>query len=136
MPSKRWTMAFPPDPASSRAARHAVREAVALVPMTAGTVDAVDIVIGELSANAIIHARTEFAVTVVLDRAHLRVEVFDGDTRPPVVLGVDHDATSGRGMQIVAGVAHDWGWRTATRGGLKGKAVWGSWELPEPVAQS
>jgi hypothetical protein len=122
-------MEFPPEPASARAARYAVREAIGRAPVAPATLDAVEVVVGELAANAIGHARTDFAVTVLLGPSHLRVEVFDGDTRPPVVFGPDFDSTSGRGMQIVAGAAEDWGWRTASLRGLRGKVVWAGWTV-------
>ena len=77
------------------------------------------------------HAGTDFAVDVLLQPRRLRVEVFDGDSRPPVLVVADADATSGRGLRIVAGLADDWGWRTSSRDGISGKAVWASWGLSE-----
>jgi anti-sigma regulatory factor (Ser/Thr protein kinase) len=127
-----WAMEFPPEPASASAARYAVREAIGRAHVAARTLDAVDLVVGEFAANAIGHARTDFVVTVRLVPSRIRVEVFDGDTRPPIVLGPDTDSTSGRGLQIVSGLAEDWGWRRATLRGLRGKVVWASWTIGEP----
>ena len=130
----RWTMSFPPEPRCSSAARYAVREVLAYLRLDPDMQDAIDIVVGELAANSIIHARTEFTVTVRLEEDLLRVELFDSDTRAPLVLGVDADATSGRGLHLVASVADDWGWRTARRQGIRGKAVWAEWRISRVAA--
>ena len=54
----------------------------------------------------------------------VRIEVFDRDTRMPVLQGTDGGAIGGRGMHIVATVADEWGSSTETRDGIDGKVVW------------
>jgi anti-sigma regulatory factor (Ser/Thr protein kinase) len=83
------------------------------------------VVLGEMAANAVRHARTEFAVTATVRDGVIRFEVFDRDTRPPALLGLDVESTSGRGLHLVAGVATNWGWQTAEdQEGVSGKCVW------------
>jgi anti-sigma regulatory factor (Ser/Thr protein kinase) len=63
----------------------------------------------ELATNAVLHARTEFTVRVVVDAAHVRVEVTDGNSRVPQPFLAPADATSGRGMAIIEGSGLHWG---------------------------
>lgn len=83
------------------------------------------VVLSELVGNAVRHARTEFTVVATLTAGTLRIEVFDLDTRPPSLLGLDSGSTSGRGLHIVAGIASEWGWQTADGPDAQaGKVVW------------
>ena len=81
-------------------------------------------VLGELAANAVRHARTPFTVSVVVDGGALRLDVFDGDPRPPALRSLDLESTGGRGLHIVSGIAVDWGWEPAVVDGVPGKRVW------------
>ena len=81
------------------------------------------LLVSELVTNAIIHARTAFAVTLVVSRHAVRLEVSDRSPAPPVIADVTCDGDSGRGLRIVAGLAHDWG---VTRDPAGGKSVWAS----------
>ncbi len=71
-------------------------------------------------------------MTINADADRLRVEVFDGDTLPPVLLAADNDATSGRGMQIIAAAADRWGYESDERDGINGKTVWAEFSLAAP----
>lgn len=83
------------------------------------------LVTSELVTNALRHARTSITVFVRPQaEGCVRVEVFDRDTRLPMAVSADDDATSGRGLHIVAAVAADWGSRTEERDGIHGKVVW------------
>jgi len=57
----------------------------------------------ELTTNAVLHARTEFVVRVVVDAVRVRVEVTDGNSRVPQPCLAPADATSGRGLAIIDG---------------------------------
>lgn len=82
-------------------------------------------VLGELAGNAVRHAGTDFGVVVAVNEGILRLEVSDFDTRPPALLGLDAESTSGRGLHLVALIASDWGWQTAEPDtGVSGKLVW------------
>jgi anti-sigma regulatory factor (Ser/Thr protein kinase) len=82
------------------------------------------LVSSELVTNSLRHARTAFVISLRSAPGLLRVEVFDRDTRLPVQMGADEEATSGRGLLIVAAVADQWGSRTEEHGGIHGKVVW------------
>jgi anti-sigma regulatory factor (Ser/Thr protein kinase) len=89
------------------------------------TIENAKLLESELVGNAIRHARTDFTITVRITSDLLRIEVFDRDSRPPALIGLDADATSGRGLNIVAALSSDWGWRTAHDvDGITGKVVW------------
>lgn len=77
------------------------------------------LLISELAANAVDHAKTEFEVSVVLtDRIH--VEVRDASPGIPVVRPADISCERGRGLHLVDRVATDWG----IHAGRRGKTVW------------
>lgn len=81
------------------------------------------LLISELVTNAVIHAMTTCTVTVDLTDTCLRVEVADGMPRGPVLAETER-GESGRGIDVVACVAREWGWRRTE----DGKEVW--FELP------
>jgi anti-sigma regulatory factor (Ser/Thr protein kinase) len=79
------------------------------------------LITSELSANAVLHARTDFGVTLRSDGLdYLRIEVRDENSRMPSSGAPRQDALSGRGLLIVDGLATCWG--TELDGG--GKMVW------------
>src|SRR5437763_473721 len=96
---------FAPDARSPGRARAWLNDALADVAVAAGVRDDAVLVAGELAGNAVRHARTEFTISASLEGATLRIEVFDRDTRPPALLGLDDESTSGRGLHLVAAVA-------------------------------
>jgi anti-sigma regulatory factor (Ser/Thr protein kinase) len=132
---KRWEGAFQPEEDVAAPARDAVEDVLTREGVGANAVADALLVLNELVANAIRHARTEFTVTAVIDGGTIRLEVFDRDTRPPMLVGLDAESTSGRGLHIVAGIARDWGWQTAEgENGVSGKVVWA--ELAEERADA
>jgi anti-sigma regulatory factor (Ser/Thr protein kinase) len=82
--------------------------------------DSAVVVLSELVTNAALHARTEIAVRVVLDRSGLRLEVADGSPRPPIARHYSDQATTGRGLALVAALSQEWGVQL----GDTGKVVW------------
>jgi anti-sigma regulatory factor (Ser/Thr protein kinase) len=90
--------------------------------------DDVELVVSELVANAVRHAATDLTVSFDITDERVRVEVFDGDTRPPELLAAGPDARSGRGLVIVASVAATWGYEAAERESIRGKTVWAEFE--------
>lgn len=120
-----WKASFPPRLDSAGRARAGVARALEEAEVDASVVVDVVAVLGELASNAARHARTDFTVTAKVETGTLRLEVFDGDTRPPALAGSDSDSTRGRGLHIVAALAADWGWQTADGDdGVSGKVVW------------
>ena len=79
------------------------------------------LITSELAANAVLHARTGFQVSLQSDGlGFLRIEVRDGNARMPPPTAPGRDATSGRGLAVVGALATSWG----TRFYGDGKLVW------------
>lgn len=78
------------------------------------------LITSELSANAVLHARTDFRVTLRSDGVGLRIEVRDQSDRIPAPAPPSQDATSGRGLTTVDALAASWGARPEGAG----KVVW------------
>jgi anti-sigma regulatory factor (Ser/Thr protein kinase) len=121
----RWRAKFAPDISNVRRARALVNQALEDTGLLPSAIDDTLLVVGELASNAVRHAGTEFTASVLISDGIVRVEVFDRDTRPPALLGLDEDSTSGRGLHLVAAIATAWGWQTAEDdAGVSGKLVW------------
>ncbi|MFJ8477938.1 ATP-binding protein [Kitasatospora sp. NPDC094011] len=90
--------------------------------------DAGELVLGELVANAVLHAKTPpgrlIFIRFELLPAALRLEVHDADaTRPSVPRpAVAPDGETGRGLWLVSQLAADWG--CDPREGGIGKVLW------------
>jgi anti-sigma regulatory factor (Ser/Thr protein kinase) len=129
-----WRDTFPPHMESVAQARAGVTATLADLALPAQVVDAVVVAAGELAGNAARHAGTDYTVSVSVADGLLRLEVFDRDTRPPALVGIDDDSISGRGLHIVAGLADDWGWRSAQDpDGVTGKIVWAEFAVEDPA---
>ena len=129
---------FPPEPRSAAPARIGAEETLMAEGVAPGVIADALLVLGEMVSNAIRHARTEFTVCAEVREACVRLEVLDHDTRPPALMGLDEESTSGRGLHMVAAVAADWGWSTADVSGESGKVVWAEvlLDAPEPQART
>ncbi|WP_308346533.1 ATP-binding protein [Streptomyces sp. ISL-66] len=100
------------------------------IPHGCALAEDVELVVGELAANAVLHGRVpgrDFEIRLAYDGLRVRVEVSDarGDKAPPDALpSVDPwSAEDGRGLVLVQAVAREWG--VAPRGpGGPGKTVW------------
>ena len=113
------TTRLSPHPTSARAAREFVAQTLLRWGRPDQTEAAV-LLTSELVTNAIVHARTQVAVTVQLDDASLRVVVVDESAEPPNRReGADH-LGGGRGLRLVEALAASWG--VSPEG--HGKAVW------------
>jgi anti-sigma regulatory factor (Ser/Thr protein kinase) len=122
---------FPADPASTRSARRFVLNAAGDAP--AGLRDAIEVMVGELTMNAIQHARTGFDVTVGLTDGILRVEVTDSGRNYPAARPMPPPSSSrGRGLPIVDSLADDWGIIPAPHD--PGKTIW--FEIAVPAAHN
>jgi anti-sigma regulatory factor (Ser/Thr protein kinase) len=95
-----------------------------------GDRETVVLLVSELVSNAVVHAQTNFTVTLRYDRRLLTVEVQDGSRRMPARSDVPPAATSGRGLHMVDLLAHDWGVRSLP----DGKVTWFtlSFRPPDP----
>jgi two-component sensor histidine kinase len=88
------------------------------------TVDDALLVVEELVANVLDHARTRFELMVRLSGSVLHLAVHDSSPGAPQIRSFDPHAARGRGLQLVATLAARWGF-DAEAGG---KTVWA--ELP------
>lgn len=82
------------------------------------------LLVSELATNAVLHARTPFRISMILEDA-LTVEVSDQSEEIPRVEANRVDSEHGRGLRLVSQFASDWGWRPDG----DGKTVWFSLEL-------
>ena len=71
--------------------------------------DTVVLLTSELATNAVLHARTAFAVVVTHAHAELRVDVLDGSVVGPRERRPSPTAATGRGVGMVATLADAWG---------------------------
>jgi anti-sigma regulatory factor (Ser/Thr protein kinase) len=114
---------FRPDPQAVSDARRFLRRVLRDIEAGPAGDDLVYILVmaaNELAANAVLHARTEFTVRVLIDPHRIRVEVSDGNTRMPQPCLTPAEATSGRGLAIVDGTGLQWGAERHARG----KTLW------------
>lgn len=99
---------LPADPVSVGQARRFARRALDEWGL-ADLVDTVVLLTSELATNAVLHARTTFAVVLSLSAGHLRVDVLDGSGTAPRVRQPSPTAATGRGVGMVAALADQWG---------------------------
>lgn len=79
------------------------------------------LVISELAANAALHARgADFCIRVSADADGVRIEVDDRSMRLPQQRSYSREATTGRGLRLVAELSQAWGVIPSA----EGKTVW------------
>ena len=88
--------------------------------------DDVELVVSELSTNAMVHATTSFKVSLHAFEQTLLLEVEDGSRHGPTLVAAQVLDTSGRGMAIVNVLSRDWGVDAHADGG---KSVWAEFSL-------
>ncbi len=82
--------------------------------------DPVLLLTSEVVTNALLHSGTALTLLVAREGVGVRVDVLDGSSVPPVQRRHSPTASTGRGVQLLASVAHDWGWLPTPTG----KRVW------------
>lgn len=90
----------------------------------ADTIDDAVLVVEELVANVLDHARTRFDLVVRMAGDGLHIEVSDHSGHAPRIQPHDPHAARGRGLQLVATLSRRWGCEHHG----DGKTVWA--ELP------
>ena len=88
-------------------------------------VDDVSIVESELATNAVIHARSDFVVTLSAGDTTVRVSVHDSSPVLPVLRDPPATVVSGRGLMLVASIAQRWGIEPVS----DGKVVWAEFRV-------
>lgn len=114
-----------PVAAAARRIRHALRAAFTQWELSAEVADNALLVVEELVANVVDHARTPFRLTVdhlFADRAGpvLRITVRDGSPYQLHVRPFDAHADRGRGLAMIDALTSRWGCDRT----LGGKTVW------------
>lgn len=116
-----------PDPAEVGRARRWARSRLAGSGIEADEplAETLVLLVSELVTNAVVHTGRPAVLRLVLpgavtEEATVRLEVDDNCGRAPVPRCPDGDATGGRGLALVDGLADRWGW---SREGA-GKRIW------------
>jgi len=117
------TQSFPAKPASARQARDFVAAGLrdAGVHETA-VAERVILVASELVTNAVVHARSDVEVRMMIDSGDVSLEVLDEGPAHPNRVPASRAVTSGRGLVLVDALADEWG--VAEVQGSRGKMVW------------
>ena len=92
----------------TRIRRH-VRALLTAWELAEERIDDAILVVEELVANVVDHARTEFRLRITLVGARLHLAVRDGSDRFPELRPFDTTAVRGRGLQLVDTLAGRWG---------------------------
>ena len=108
---------------SAAAARRAAEEALRVWDLVHHA-DDVLLVTTELVANVIQHTDGAGELLLALRPDVILIEVADTSPRPPTPLDHDVRRSGGRGLLLVAAIAHRWGWRPELWAGQTGKVVW------------
>jgi len=109
-----------PQLATASAARRLLRLALTEAER-AEWIDAAELALGEVVANAVLHAHTTIELTLEVRASLVHVEVRDRNPAMPIPRDYDAEAMTGRGMALVAAVSQDCGVRSL---GPAGKVVW------------
>ncbi|MFF9406507.1 ATP-binding protein [Streptomyces anandii] len=116
-----------PDPAEVGRARRWARSRLAGSGIEADEplAETVILLVSELVTNAVVHTGCPAVLRLSLpgvpaEAATVRLEVADASTRAPVPRCAGDDATGGRGLALVDGLADRWGWNADGAG----KRIW------------
>ena len=111
---------LPPDLSSAARARRVVREAL-LEADRPQWLEACELATTEVVSNAVLHAHTDCWLTVAVSAGTVRVEVRDASPVLPVQRDYSEQASTGRGLALVAALTDDHGLVDVGPGG---KTVW------------
>lgn len=116
-----------PDPAEVGRARRWARSRLAGSGIQADEplAETLILLVSELVTNAVVHTGRPAVLRlslphVVTEEATVRLEVADHSGRAPVPRCAGDDATGGRGLALVDGLADRWGWSVEATG----KRIW------------
>ncbi len=115
----RRTLRLPPEPGSARQARVLLRDILTRTERL-DCLDAAELACTELVTNALLHAHTDMVVTIEVHEA-VRVSVRDFNPTPPLQRHYGVQATTGRGLALVAAVSDEHGISDV---GPDGKTMW------------
>ncbi|MFE0420468.1 ATP-binding protein [Streptomyces tendae] len=89
--------------------RRSAASVLRLWGMKDSLVDDVQLVVSEFVANAIEHGCGRVTLSIVETAGRVIIEVSDSSSAPALLRSADPDALRGRGLAIVAALAHRWG---------------------------
>ncbi len=115
-----WSDRVDPVPGAGRHCRHAVTDLLHRAQAEHLAADAA-LLVSELVANVVLHARTSAEVRMSVRDGVLLVEVSDGSPGSVAPQHTSPYATTGRGLALVEAIADAWGSRPVSGGG---KVVW------------
>lgn len=116
-----WNAAVPDETRAISEIRRAAHDHLVDEGLTeVDDLDAISVMVSELVTNAICHGAQPVSITVSAGPKIVRVEVRDGSTLLPRVLGLDPERVGGNGMRIVDVMSTSWGVDPASAG----KSVW------------
>ncbi|GAA3082838.1 ATP-binding protein [Streptomyces rectiviolaceus] len=104
-----FAVAFTPDKSRVPHMRKITGAHLRLWRVPEATADNVILAVSELVTNGIQHGHGAVGLKVICSDGALRVEVTDGNPRPAQLAEADDDDLSGRGLFLVAVLAHNWG---------------------------
>lgn len=111
-----------------------VRDARAFVESVGDVPEAiagdVALLVSEMAANCVLHARSPFRVSVDRRPDRLRIAMTDSSVAPPVVKPYSSDAPTGRGLRLIEALAARWGVDLIEGG----KTVWVEFDMAEEEA--
>ncbi|MFE3379903.1 SpoIIE family protein phosphatase [Streptomyces anulatus] len=117
-----WSL--PEDPKAAGQARAHVREQLAAWRLDELTMTT-ELIVSELVGNVVRHAKGPIVMRL-LRGSHLTCEVSDASLTTPHIRHSSATDEGGRGLQLVAAMAHRWGTRYTPRG----KTIWTEQTLP------
>lgn len=121
---------LPDDLSSVADARRFVKQQLAAWGI-AGPLDDALLVVSELAANALTHARSSYRLRIAATAMVLRIEVDDAGAGTPEPQPLTDTEEHGRGLHLVDALAASWGMEAAETGG---KRVWAELALPVAAA--
>ena len=122
------TATLPAVPSSVGVARGLLRSALMQTGRSRWADDG-ELALSEVVTNAVLHAHTEITLTVRVHPEAVDVEVWDLNPAPPLARHYEREATTGRGMALVAAVTSECGVRRLPD---EGKVVWFRLGDPDP----
>lgn len=104
-----FSVAFTPDECQVAQMRKITATHLRRWRVPEAAVDSVVVAVSELVTNGIQHGHGAIALKALCSDGVLRVEVTDGYASPAKLTTAGDDDLSGRGLFLVAVLAHDWG---------------------------
>lgn len=111
---------FSPETDAPHAARRFLEDALRAMGHSERLIEDARLLISELVTNAVVHARAPMSVSIRSQGSRVRLLVHDMSPAQPSPRPTSLDAPSGRGLQLIAALARDWGVTTSPTG----KTVW------------